>query len=129
MHKSDVLIGDSTVEMHSYIALLDSGALFVGFGDLIGNRSASDPAVLLQTVKDFVLKNAHAHVLNERTIVLDTHTCLEFEAKSELMHYYGRFYVAGTMVYLTLVELKPGVDYPDKVRFLDSFRVIPRVSK
>src|ERR1039458_9348898 len=36
MRKNDMLIGDSTVEMHSYIALLDHGALFVGFGDLTG---------------------------------------------------------------------------------------------
>jgi hypothetical protein len=54
---------------------------------------------------------------------------LEFEAESEQMHYSARFYEVGTTVYQTLVESKPGVKFPDEMRFLDSFRVIPRVSK
>lgn len=61
--------------------------------------------------------------------MLNGNTGLEFEAESELRHYFGRFYVVGTRVYQTLVELKPGVDYPDKARFLDSFRVISLASQ
>ena len=129
MHENDVTIGDSTVEMHSYIVLIDSGALFVGTGDFSGSSSVSDPATLLQTVKGSALKNAHAQLLNERAIMMNGNTGLEFEAVSELRHYFGRFYVVGTRVYQTLVELKPDVDYPDKGRFLDSFRAIPRASQ
>ena len=129
LSKNDVPIGDSRVEMHSYIVLMDLGALFVGTADFNGTSSASDPASLLQSVKSFALKNAHAQVLNEKTMVLNDQVGLEFEAASERMHYFARFYVVGTRVYQTLVELRPGVDYPDKARFLDSFEVIPLVSQ
>lgn len=126
LNKQNVDTAAGTVEVRSYMVDLGSTALFVAVCDYGQAAAGKDPNVLLQGAKNGAIQNAHARLTRESNITLGTYPGVEFEASSDAALFHARIYMVGTTLYQTLVVVTTGSQYPDTVRFLDSFQLIAR---
>jgi hypothetical protein len=123
--KNNVPTPTGTVELRLYFAQDGQTGMFVTMDDRgIGGL---DSDAELQRVKDGFLTASTSHLLSEKKIILGTHSGIEFEAESAIGHYSARFYLVGTKFYKTAVVSRIGQPYPDALRFLDSFQLIPQI--
>jgi hypothetical protein len=126
MQKRDFPTDAGSYELRSYIAQDSLVALFVGVCDYGSQASGKDPDTLLQGAKNGALSNSSSHLLREKKITLGVYHGVEFEAESDVAHFFARIYMVNTTLYQTLVVSPLGKSYADTARFIDSFQLIPR---
>ena len=113
-------------QLHTYVAQVLPVALFIGVCDYGAQGAKSDPAGLLEGAKNGAVANFSSHLLSERKIALGVNPGVAFEAESDVAHLSARIYLAGTVLYQTMVVTPLGKPYPDTARFLDSFQLLGR---
>ena len=128
MQKRDVPTHAGSVESRSYIAQAGPVTLFVDVCDFGNQTAGKDPDELLQGAKNGALTNSKSHLTREKKITLGTYHGVELESESDESHFYARVYMVGTTLYQTLVVWPLASPYPDTIRFLDSFHLVPRAA-
>jgi hypothetical protein len=88
-----------------------------------------DPDALLERVKQGVLAGDKTKKLSETPIALDERKGVALETENDTIHTSTRIYLVGDVIYQTIVTSPVAGKYADTARFLDSFRLIPRVPK
>jgi hypothetical protein len=121
--------GAGPIELHSYCAQLSTGNLCVAVIVHGAQATGLDPDSLLERVKQGVLAGDKTKKLSETPIALDERKGVALETENETIHTSTRIYLVGDTVYQTLVTSPVAGKYADTARFLDSFRLIPRVPK
>ena len=124
--KDSVPVGSETFELHSYVAEVGNTALYIAVCDYGPKGAAGDPATLLASAKDGAVSHMSAHILTEKKITLDSSPGVEFEAESDKLHIAARMYIAGGVLFQTMVASPLNEKYADTARFLDSLQLIPR---
>jgi hypothetical protein len=124
--KDSVPVGDTTFELHSYVAESGSTAVYVGVCDYGAKGLSGDPEVLLASAKNGAMGNQKAHILSEKKITLDSNPGVAFEAESDKLHFTARMYLAAGVLYQTMVATPLNEKFADAARFLDSFQLTPR---
>ena len=127
LQKKDVPTDAGSFQLRSYIAQVESVALFVGVCDYGAAAEGKDPDDMLKGARDGALKNSNSHLVSEHMITLGIYHGLTFESESDSAHFSARIYIVGTTLYQTLVVSPKEALYPDTTRFLDSFQLIARV--
>lgn len=129
IQKKNVDTEAGTFELRSYTASAGDAALFVGVCDYGVKIAGTDVGTLLQGAKNGALANANAHLVSERKIRLGNYPGLQFEAESEAAHFTARIYMAGSVLYQTLVVFPISKPYDQATRFLDSFQLIAKTTE
>jgi hypothetical protein len=124
--KQTVPTDAGTFELHTYIAASDVVALYVGVCDYGDAARGGDPDAILEGAKNGAVSNVHAHLVNSKKLSLGVYPGVELEAAADGAHLYGRIFLVGGILYQVFVALPSDRPYPDTIRFLDSFQVIPR---
>jgi hypothetical protein len=127
--KQSVQTGAGAFELRTYVAANPSVALYIGVCDYGAAAQGSDPDAVLEGAKNGAVSNVSGHLISSKRIMLGTYPGVAFEADSQGSHFFGRIYLAGTMLYQVFVAVQPGQTYPETARFLDSFQLIPRPSQ
>ena len=132
LQKKYISVDADILEVRMYVAETQDdepeGALMVGVADS-GPGNHGLPDVQLDNVRNLSLAAAHAHLIGEKKIALGAWPGRATESESDTIHFSARSYLAGDVLYQTLVVTQRGVTYRNTARFLDSFQVIPRVTK
>jgi len=128
LQKREIPTDAGSFELRSYLALDGESALFVGVCDYGAAVVGRDPQAILQGAKSGALANTSAHALSERRITLGIYPGVAFEAENSSMHFSARIYLVGSTLYQILTATPLSKPYPEAVRFLDSFQLIPRTS-
>jgi hypothetical protein len=123
--KKDVPAGTGTRELRIYLANDDPAGMMVGVGDYGAEAAGQDPNVLLQIAKNKISYSP----LKEKKITLSGYPGLELEGEGDSIHYIIRIFFVGTILYQMQVAYPSDTPYASATRFLDSFRLIPRVSQ
>jgi len=121
--------GTGPIELHSYCALLSAGDLCVAVIVHGAQATGLDPDSLLERVKQGVLAGDKTKKLSETPIALDERKGVALETENDTIHTSTRIYLVGDVIYQTIVTSPVASKYADTARFLDSFRLIPRVPK
>ncbi|HXR40516.1 MAG TPA: hypothetical protein VN776_15550 [Terracidiphilus sp.] len=124
--RNNVPVGSTTYELHSYVTEAGGTALYVGVCDYGASGVAADPTEMLAGAKKGAVEHMSAHLLSEKKISLDTAHGVAFEAESDKLHITARIYMAGGVLYQTMVASPLNEAYADAARFLDSFQLLPR---
>jgi hypothetical protein len=127
VQKKNVDTKSGAVEMRSYMTQSGAAALLVGVCDYGTRIAGTEPKSLLQGAKAGALANSKTHLISEKKIMFGIFEGIEFEAESDAAHISARIYLVGHALYQTVVAVPRGNNYPDTVRFLDSFQLIARV--
>ena len=116
-------LGDS-IQSHMYFAQnVQTGLVVIADYHTVSAKPIV-PATELQSEQSDFLKSATSRLLREKEIVFNNYSGVEFEAESDQLHTFARFYVVGTTIYKTVVFTIPGKTYADSARFLDSFQLL-----
>ena len=124
--KTSVPVGQSTFELHSYAVDAGGTTLYVGVCDYGAKGAAADPDELLKGAKEGAVQHMSAHILSEKKITLGSNHGVEFVAESDKLHFMTRMYIAGGVLYQTMVISPLGENFADTARFLDSFGLLAR---
>jgi len=124
--KDTVPVGSESFELHSYVSEVGSTALYVAVCDYGPKAATADPATLLASAKDGAVSHMSAHILTEKKIALDSSPGVEFVAESDKLHIIARMYIAGGVLFQTMVATPLNEKYADTARFLDSLQLTPR---
>jgi hypothetical protein len=123
---NSVPVGGSAFELHSYVAEVGNAVLYVGVCDYGAKGKAADPDDVLNGARKGVVENVGAHILTESKITLNDSHGLAVEAESDKLHLSIRIYMAGSVLYQTMVTAPLTEKFADTARFLDSFQLTPR---
>jgi hypothetical protein len=123
--KVDTAVGSINIQM--YTAELPTAALVVAVNDYGSAIAGTDPDVALDGARQGALSNTGCHQISSKTISLDGNHGVEFEGENQAVHMSVRIYLVGTRLYQIMVVTPFGNTFPDKTRFFDSFKLIPRV--
>jgi hypothetical protein len=129
--RTNVPVGNGSVELRSYVAEAGSTALYIGVCDYGTNGAARNPEELLTNAKYGAVDHANAHILSEKKIGIgtgngDPRPGVEFEAESDKLHFTVRMFVVDGVLYQTMVATPLNEKFTDTVRFLDSFEPLPQ---
>ena len=128
--RTNVPVGEETYELRSYMAQAGPTVLYVGVCDYGPKGAAADPDTVLKSAKDGAVQHMSAHILTEKKITLEASQAVshgvEFIAESDKFHFTTRMYLAGGVLYQTMVISPLGETFADSARFLDSFAILPR---
>jgi hypothetical protein len=124
--KTSVPVGPATYALRSYTVEVGETALYIGVCDYGPKGAAADPEVLLKSAKDGEVEHMSAQILSEKKIALDSNHGVEFVAESDKLHFTARVYIAGGVLYQTMVISPLGESFADTARFLDSFGLMAR---
>jgi hypothetical protein len=116
-----------SIKMVSYCAQISASYLCVAVIDQGAQATGLEPAGLLERAKLGLLTAPKTKKLHEEQIELDGHTGVELETENDTDHIFTRIYVVNGTLYQSMVTLPVGDRYPSTGRFLDSFRLIPRL--
>jgi hypothetical protein len=111
--------GTYFLQVSSKVGLL---AFFNDYGPEVGPADE-----VLAGARDGGASNVGARIVSERRIALDGYPGIAFESESDSNHYSSRTYLAGSVLYLTLVITSRNEPYAEADRFHDSFKIISRV--
>jgi len=121
--------GAGAIELHTYCVQLSPAYLCVAVFLHGAQATGPDPDIMMGRVKQGVLAGDKTRKLSETPITLDDRKGVALEAENDTIHTSTRIYLVGDIVYQTLVTSPIAGKYADTARFLDSFRLIPRVAK
>ncbi len=116
--------------LHNYIMSVGDSALMVSvtnFGSLLDGK---DQDVILQGGENGAINNTHGLLQpgSEKKISLGGYHGIEFEWDGESsgtrLHFFERLYIVGGYLYQTLVVTPEGTNYPDALRFHNSFQLV-----
>lgn len=124
--KNNVPVGGQNFELRSYEAQSGNTALYVGVCDYGAKGASANPDDILKSAKDGAVQHMSAHILTEKTMALGASHGVEFVAESDKFHFTSRMYMAGGVLYQTMVISPIGETFADSARFLDSFALLPR---
>jgi hypothetical protein len=116
-------------ELRDYVVDLGSTALYVGVCDYGSSMSGRDPQTVLDGAQNGAINNVKAHVLSSGKITLGSYPGRSFEAENGTLHFSVRIYLVDTILYQSLAAYPVNTQYPNAMRFLDSFQLITRVTK
>jgi hypothetical protein len=124
--KTSVPVGKDTYELRSYTVEVGPTALYIGVCDYGAKGTAADPDEMLASAKTGAVGHMSAHILSEKKIALAYGHGVAFEAESDKLHFSVRMYMAGSVLFQTMVASPISEKYADAARFLDSFQLLPR---
>lgn len=128
--KNSVPVGADSYELRSYVAQVGSTALYVGVCDYGAKGAVADPEAVLKGAKDGAVQHMNAHLLSEKAITLEASQGVsrgvEFVAENDKLHFTARMYMAGGVLYQSMVISPLGEGFSDTDRFLNSFAILPR---
>jgi hypothetical protein len=87
--------------------------------------AAANPDEMLASAKQGAVDHMSAHIVAEKKIALGSKPGVEFQAESDKLHFTARMYMAGGVLYQTMVATPLNEKYADTARFLDSFELLP----
>ena len=114
------------IEVRMYLVILQP-AWVVTVIDYGEQATGADADTLLELGKQGALSSSNAHLLSEKTIMLNGNHGIQFEAESSMAHFSFRIYLVGGTLYQTMVVSDPADKSAETARFLDSFQLIERV--
>jgi hypothetical protein len=123
--KNSVPVGNDTFELRSYEADTGSSSLYVGVCDYGAKGAAANPDEMLTSAKKGAVDHMSAHILAEKKITLGSSPGVEFQAENDNLHFTARMYMAGGVLYQTMVATPLNEKFADTARFLDAFELLP----
>lgn len=124
--RSKVPVGGDTFELRSYVAAAGATALYIGVCDYGVKGQTASPDEMLSNAEKGAIEHASAHLLSEEKIDLNGNHGVELEAESDKLHFMVRMYLAGSVLYQTMVASPLNERFTDEAKFLDSFQLTPR---
>lgn len=126
----DTPAGPAPIEM--WVVEDGEHAFMVGFTEYPEKvRAVIDPSELLDSARDGAVARVRGRLLiDEKKQAGDlTGRRIEFDAEGGQVRVRGDLFVAGRRLYQAFATVEPQeIDSPEVLRFLDSFRILPRVS-
>jgi hypothetical protein len=116
-------------ELRAYVAEDSSAALIAAVCDYGATAAGKDPEILLDGAKKGAIDNLKAYMVSEKKMSLGVNPGVQFEADNATDHISARIYLAGTILYQTIVVSPINGRYPDTARFLDSFQLLDHPAK
>jgi hypothetical protein len=129
MEKRNISTDAGQFELRSYVAEDSSAALIAAVCDYGATAAGKDPEILLDGAKKGAIDNLKAHMISEKKMSLGVNHGVQFEADNSTDHISARIYLAGTILYQTIVISPINGRYADTARFLDSFQLLDRPAK
>jgi hypothetical protein len=80
---------------------------------------------MLTSAKKGAVDHMSAHILAEKKITLGSSPGVEFQAENDNLHFTARMYMAGGVLYQTMVATPLNEKFADTARFLDAFELLP----
>jgi len=111
-------------DLRTYVAEDGSAVLITAVCDYGPGAAGKDPDAWIESAKSAALRNLKAHLVSESKLAADTHHGIAFEAESDADHVSARFYMAGNLLYQTIVIAPIRDTTPEAARFLDSFTIL-----
>jgi hypothetical protein len=108
-------------ELRTFVSEDSSTSLIASVCDYGAPATGKDPASLLAKAREAAIVNLKAHQVSERKVTVEGQPGLAFEAQGESTSITARLYLAGSVLYQTMVVAPTGSRYPGQARFLDSF--------
>jgi hypothetical protein len=127
--KQNISTDAGQFELRTYVAEDSSAALIAAVCDYGATAAGKDPEVLLEGAKKGAIDNLKAHMISEKKMSLGVNHGIQFEADNATDHISARIYLAGTILYQTVVISPINGRYANTARFLDSFQVLERPDK
>jgi len=123
--KNSVPVNGENFELRSYETDAGSTSLYVGVCDYGVKGAAADPRQMLSSAEKGAVEHMGAHILTEKKIALGSSPGVEFLAESDSLHFTVRMYMAGSVLYQTMVATPLKETFADTARFLDSLELLP----
>jgi hypothetical protein len=117
------------LNLHSYLVQDADVALLVAVCDYGESASGKPADPILDGAQAGAISNVQAHLLSGEKVMLGDTPGRQYEAESSQLHFSGRIYLVGTVLYQILAAAPLGKTYPEMGRFLNSFQIIPRVAQ
>jgi hypothetical protein len=118
-----------TFELRAYLVDMGATALYIGVCDYGDGMKDRDPQTVLEGAQGGAVNNLKGRLVSSKNITFGSYPGREFEAESDQMHVSVRIYLVGTVLYQSMVAYQVNTRYEYASRFLDSFQLIPRVTK
>jgi hypothetical protein len=113
-----------TFELRAYLANDGGSALYIGVCDYGSATSKADPDSILNGARDGAVQNVKGKLISSKKITLGENPGMTYEIDSQLLHFTGRMYLVGTVLYQTVAAAPLGKPYASTSKFLDSFQLI-----
>ena len=115
-------------ELRTYVAEDSSAALIVAVCDYGAAATGKNPELLIESAKNGAVNNLKAHIVSERSVTLDSHLGVAFEAENDTDHIAARIFMVGTFLYQAIVIGPIKDHYADTAQFLDSFHMLDKTA-
>jgi hypothetical protein len=123
VEKQNIATDAGQFELRTYVAEDSSVALIIAVCNYGPTAKNKDPQDLLEHARSGAIGNLKAHLLTEKKINLGANPGTAFEADSGTQHISSRIFLAGSMLYQTMVVSPLDNHYAGTTRFLDSFQI------
>lgn len=124
LQKQNVSTDAGQFELRTYVAQDSSTALIAAVCNYGPTAAGKDPAQLLDSAKKGAVSNLKAHIASEKPLELGNHHGVAFEAENDSEHISARIYLAGAVLYQTIVLSPLHAPSADARRFLESFQFL-----
>jgi hypothetical protein len=118
-----------SILMNTYCSQISDIDLCVAVIDQGPEATGLTTEILMGRVKLGVVSGPKTRRLNQQEINLDGHKGIEIETVDDKIHTVTRIYAVNRTLYQTMVTYPIGKQFAGANRFLESFRLIPRVRK
>jgi hypothetical protein len=126
--KQSVQTKAGSFELHTYLVTNEAVALYIGTCDYGETVAGADSDAILEGARNGAISKVNGHLSSSSKVTLGGYPGIAFEAEASDSHFFGRIYLAGTVLYQAFVASSPGKSYPDMGKFFDSFQFIPHKS-
>jgi hypothetical protein len=129
LEKQNVSTDAGQFELRTYVAQDSSTALIAAVCNYGPTAAGKDPSQLLESAKKGAVNNLKAHIASEKPVDLAGHRGVAFEADNDSEHISARIYLAGTVLYQSIVLSPMNARSIDTKRFLESFQFLDEDAK
>ena len=129
LQTKDLSTAVGKLNLHSYLVQDATVALLVAVCDYGDSASGKPADPILDDAQTGAISNVQGHLVSGRKITLGGYPGRAYEAESSALHFSARIYLVGTTLYQILTAVPLGKTYPETMRFLDSFQIVPRVQQ
>jgi hypothetical protein len=129
IQKQPVSTDAGQFELRTYVVEDSSAALIAAVCDYGASAAGKDADGLLESAKTGSIANLKAHMVSEKKLNFGENHGVEFEAANDSEHISARLYLAGSILYQTVVVSPLNGSYADTARFLDSFQLLGSPAK
>jgi hypothetical protein len=123
VEKQNITTDAGQFELRTYVSEDGQVALIIAVCDYGASAKDKDPEQLLDHAKTGALNNLKARLLSEKQANLGSDRGAQFEAENSTHHISARLFLAGPVLYQTMVVSPLSSHYAATGRFLDSFQL------